>query len=231
MRILSKRQVKELVLYSPQHTARLEKAGLFPKRVQLGPNRVGYPYVANNAQTNLRNKHEQPQIHQTVSRDPVHFLADYSQWFFQPNAVNAKFSQSRSSAKSFTILRFLTIKYSTKSIKMLLPGVARIVFPLPCSLFRDFGRQNLQGPSRPAGFQVCFTGAFEVVEFIKRTGDTFCGGHNPMIAHDQDALVAQNLRKPFAFIGKAKPAKPFIIRISIEETRSILVDGRQRSML
>lgn len=42
MRILSKRQVKELVLYSPQHTARLEKAGLFPKRVQLGPNRVGW---------------------------------------------------------------------------------------------------------------------------------------------------------------------------------------------
>ena len=42
MRILSKRQVKELVLYSPQHTARLEKAGQFPKRVQLGPNRVGW---------------------------------------------------------------------------------------------------------------------------------------------------------------------------------------------
>jgi prophage regulatory protein len=42
MRILSKRQVKELVLYSPQHVARLEKAGQFPKRVQLGPNRVGW---------------------------------------------------------------------------------------------------------------------------------------------------------------------------------------------
>lgn len=42
MRILSKRQVKELVLYSPQHIARLEKAGQFPKRVQLGPNRVGW---------------------------------------------------------------------------------------------------------------------------------------------------------------------------------------------
>ncbi len=42
MRILSKRQVKELVLYSPQHIARLEKAGLFPKRVQLGPCRVGW---------------------------------------------------------------------------------------------------------------------------------------------------------------------------------------------
>lgn len=42
MRILSKRQLKELVLYSPQHIARLEAAGKFPKRVQLGPNRVGW---------------------------------------------------------------------------------------------------------------------------------------------------------------------------------------------
>lgn len=42
MRILSKRQLKELDLYSPQHVARLEKAGEFPKRVQLGPNRVGW---------------------------------------------------------------------------------------------------------------------------------------------------------------------------------------------
>lgn len=42
MRILSKRQVRELVLYSPQHVARLEKAGQFPKRVQLGPSRVGW---------------------------------------------------------------------------------------------------------------------------------------------------------------------------------------------
>lgn len=42
MRILSKRQVRELVLYSLQHIARLEKAGLFPKRVQLGPCRVGW---------------------------------------------------------------------------------------------------------------------------------------------------------------------------------------------
>ncbi len=38
MRILSKRQLKELVLYSPQHVARLEKAGKFPKRVVLGRN-------------------------------------------------------------------------------------------------------------------------------------------------------------------------------------------------
>ena len=42
MRTLSKRQLKELVLYSPQHIARLEKAGKFPKRIQLGSNRVGW---------------------------------------------------------------------------------------------------------------------------------------------------------------------------------------------
>jgi prophage regulatory protein len=42
MRILSKRQLKEMVLYSPQHVARLEKAGKFPTRIQLGPNRVGW---------------------------------------------------------------------------------------------------------------------------------------------------------------------------------------------
>ena len=42
MRMLSKRQVKELVLYSPQHIARLEAAGQFPKRVKLGNNRVGW---------------------------------------------------------------------------------------------------------------------------------------------------------------------------------------------
>jgi prophage regulatory protein len=42
MRILSKRQLKEMVLYSPQHVARLEAAGTFPKRVQLGQCRVGW---------------------------------------------------------------------------------------------------------------------------------------------------------------------------------------------
>ena len=39
---VSKRQVKEMVLYSPQHIARLEAAGKFPKRVKLGNNRVGW---------------------------------------------------------------------------------------------------------------------------------------------------------------------------------------------
>ena len=43
MRILSKRQVRELLLYSLQHIARLEAAGKFPKRITLGPNRsVGW---------------------------------------------------------------------------------------------------------------------------------------------------------------------------------------------
>lgn len=42
MKLLSKKQVREKVLYSLAHIARLEAAGLFPKRVPLGPGRVGY---------------------------------------------------------------------------------------------------------------------------------------------------------------------------------------------
>jgi prophage regulatory protein len=42
MRLLSKRQVREIVLYSPPHIARLELAGKFPKRVRLGQSRVGW---------------------------------------------------------------------------------------------------------------------------------------------------------------------------------------------
>ena len=42
MRLLSKRQLTEMVLYSPQHIARLEKADKFLKRVRIGPNRVGW---------------------------------------------------------------------------------------------------------------------------------------------------------------------------------------------
>ena len=45
MRLLSKRQVRELVLYCPQHIQRLENANRFPKRVRLenGPrSRVGW---------------------------------------------------------------------------------------------------------------------------------------------------------------------------------------------
>lgn len=40
--LLSKKQVRAMVLYSPAHIARLEKAGAFPKRVRLGQGRVGW---------------------------------------------------------------------------------------------------------------------------------------------------------------------------------------------
>ncbi|MEQ1710849.1 MAG: AlpA family phage regulatory protein [Hyphomicrobium sp.] len=46
LRLLSKKQVRDLCLYSYAHTARLEAQGLFPKRVKLGRHRgsrVGYP--------------------------------------------------------------------------------------------------------------------------------------------------------------------------------------------
>ena len=41
IRIISKKEVRQMVLYSPAHIDRLEKAGRFPKRVQVGPCRVG----------------------------------------------------------------------------------------------------------------------------------------------------------------------------------------------
>jgi prophage regulatory protein len=41
-RILTRRHLRELIPYTPQHIQRLEKAGKFPKRIQLGPNRVGW---------------------------------------------------------------------------------------------------------------------------------------------------------------------------------------------
>lgn len=45
MRLLSKKELKSLVLYSPQHIQRLEDADKFPKRVRLGNgprSRVGW---------------------------------------------------------------------------------------------------------------------------------------------------------------------------------------------
>lgn len=40
--LVSKKQVKEMVLYSYAHIDRLEAQGMFPKRVRLGQNRVGW---------------------------------------------------------------------------------------------------------------------------------------------------------------------------------------------
>jgi prophage regulatory protein len=42
MRILTKPELKKKIGYSSQHTARLEKEGKFPQRIQLGPCRVGW---------------------------------------------------------------------------------------------------------------------------------------------------------------------------------------------
>ncbi len=42
MRILTKPEVKAKVGYSLVHVGRLERAGLFPQRIQLGPCRVGW---------------------------------------------------------------------------------------------------------------------------------------------------------------------------------------------
>ncbi len=42
MRLLSKKEVRDRVVYSFAHIARMEKAGQFPSRVRLGQNRVAW---------------------------------------------------------------------------------------------------------------------------------------------------------------------------------------------
>jgi len=41
-RLITKKQLRTIIPYTPQHIDRLEKAGKFPRRVKLGPNRVGW---------------------------------------------------------------------------------------------------------------------------------------------------------------------------------------------
>lgn len=42
LQIVSKKDLLKLVPYSDQHILRLEKAGKFPRRIDLGENRVGW---------------------------------------------------------------------------------------------------------------------------------------------------------------------------------------------
>ena len=41
-RIITKKQLAQLVPYSAQHVLRLEKVGKFPRRIQIGERRVGW---------------------------------------------------------------------------------------------------------------------------------------------------------------------------------------------
>jgi prophage regulatory protein len=41
-RLITKRELCRMVPYTPQHILRLERRGKFPRRVQVGPNRVAW---------------------------------------------------------------------------------------------------------------------------------------------------------------------------------------------
>ena len=41
-RIVSKKELRQLVPYTPQYILKLEKKGKFPRRIQIGPRRVGW---------------------------------------------------------------------------------------------------------------------------------------------------------------------------------------------
>lgn len=42
LRFLAYDELKRFVPYTRQHLGRMERAGLFPKRVQIGPNKVAW---------------------------------------------------------------------------------------------------------------------------------------------------------------------------------------------
>lgn len=41
-RIITKKELRLIVPYTPQHIGRLERAGSFPKRIRIGKRRVGW---------------------------------------------------------------------------------------------------------------------------------------------------------------------------------------------
>jgi prophage regulatory protein len=41
-RIISKKELRQMVPFTPQHILRLEKEGKFPRRIRLGERRVGW---------------------------------------------------------------------------------------------------------------------------------------------------------------------------------------------
>ena len=43
--ILTQKDLRGLVPYTPQHILRLEKAGKFPRRIKLGQNRIGWRLI------------------------------------------------------------------------------------------------------------------------------------------------------------------------------------------
>lgn len=42
LRLIARSELLTIVPYTPQHILRLEKRGLFPRRIQVGPNRVAW---------------------------------------------------------------------------------------------------------------------------------------------------------------------------------------------
>lgn len=41
-RIVTRKELRQIVPYTPQHILRLEKKNQFPKRIVMGPRRVGW---------------------------------------------------------------------------------------------------------------------------------------------------------------------------------------------
>lgn len=55
-RIITRRELRLIVPYTPQHISRLERDGKFPKRIRIGARRVGWRLADIEAWLNERSK-------------------------------------------------------------------------------------------------------------------------------------------------------------------------------
>ena len=122
MHILSKKAVRELVLYPPQHIARLETAGLFPTRLACRPNRLSS--VESKVLEWLKECLKQRRL-------PLTTCAEYGK------------SRNRRSYKSLAVSSRKVVKWVFDSYKYLLMSKnyrtwSRSILPLICDILNNF---------------------------------------------------------------------------------------------
>jgi prophage regulatory protein len=62
-RIITKKELRLIVPFTPQHILRLEKRGQFPQRIQIGARRVGWSLAEVERWLSERTRGASPQAH------------------------------------------------------------------------------------------------------------------------------------------------------------------------
>ena len=105
----------------------------------------------------------------------------------------------------------------------------RVAFQFLRRLFSNLIRQHLQRSPGLQGADIRLGSAFEIVLSGKRIGHRIADNHDAVVAHDHHFLlwVGEELRTAFALFFERQTAIVSVNDVSIEERRTVLVDGRQ----